>query len=68
MNLYTAYLGAFEGLKPFKYDGRTRKVQVDICTQLAMLRRQHITRQVDGHLVTDAELARLKDCGEKRLK
>ncbi len=67
MNLYEAYIGAFEGLKPFNYDGRTRKVQVDICTQLAILRR-NANLSLDGHLVSATDIRLLKDRGEKRLR
>lgn len=67
MNITKAYTGALDGLKPYCYDGRTRKAQIDICTQLAMLRRAKYHVQ-DSSAVTAADLARLKDRGEVRLK
>ena len=66
MNITRCYNGALSGLQPFCYDGRTREIQVDICTQLAMLRRRGDVR--DSSVVTTEDLMRLKDRNETRLK
>lgn len=58
MNITKAYTGALDGLKPYCYDGRTRKAQIDICTQLAMLRPRGSAR--DGDTVTEVDMRHLK--------
>jgi len=67
MNITKCYNGALAGLRPFCYDGRTRKIQVDICSQLATMRRRG-AGIVDGGVVTDGDMMRLKERGEVRLK
>lgn len=68
MNLYKAYVGAVSGLSPYYPQGHVRDIQYAIATELAAMRMRYVTRQVDGHMVSNADLRRLKDRGEKRIK
>lgn len=66
MNLTEAYVGAMKGLNnnPFILDAR--KFQLAICKELALTYPRG--NKVDGQQVTSADLARLKERGERRLK
>lgn len=70
MNLYKSYVGAMKGLTdPYsQQQGHIRDIQKAIAGELAFMRRRHVQGQIDGHIVSDADIMRLKDRGEKRLK
>jgi len=66
MNIEKAYRGAVYGLRPTCQNFHVRDIQIAIATEITLQRpRGGIT---DGQTVTDADLAGLKDRGEKRLK
>lgn len=67
MNITLAYQGALLGLEPRLHSGHIRDLQYAIATELAMLRRAQYHVQ-DSSIVSDHDLARLKDRGEIRLK
>lgn len=58
MNITKAYTGALAGLHTHCYIVEARKVQLAICTQLALLRPRGSAR--DGDMVTDVDLRQLK--------
>jgi hypothetical protein len=70
MNLYKAYIGAMKGLTdPYsQQQGHIRDIQKAIAGELALMRRRHVQGQIDGHIVSDNDMMRLKDKGERRLR